>query len=356
MRAADIDVIEQGLEAARYVLHSCCGLRHLSKAVDLSTKSGFNRAVVSMASELRRLSSESEADAVRAAVGALNVDWLNTTAEQRARLVNDALVASNRALSVIPQRIQGTVGERAREVVEAGREDARKAGLTIGVDFNAVDNRIVDFLTNSNALYVTDEYGRRTAAFEGKARQIITDGVGQGLGREEIAGQLNSAAAGAISGRSEFYWEVLAGAFVTRGRSLAQMSSYAEAGIDRYKLEAVQDEATTNFCRSIDGTEFSVSSGIASFNRIASMGSAEQIKQTSPWVRETPRDDGSVEMWVRGSDGEKVIVGVVSSSAVGEADTVPPIESMKSPRELNSLGIGLPPFHGLCRTTTVPVL
>ena len=354
--AQELDLILSGVDAAKYLLKSCCGISCVKKAFSLSSKTGFDKAVSQMASTLRRLSSPSERDAVADAVGVLDVDWLSTTADERARLVNDAMVQAGAALSLIPAKIEGSVEGFARDVVGAGRESARGAGASIAVDFNATDEKIIDFLTSSNSLYISDEHGRRINDMGEKARTIIADGVSEGLGREEISSRLRAAATSAASGRSEFYWEVLSAAFVSRGRSLAQMSAYEEAGIEKYQLEAVLDEATTDYCRSVHGLEFSVKTGLSNFERIAELDDAAQIKETSPWVRETTNPDGSVDMWVRGSDGEKVSVGTVSESAVGTADKIPKVESLKTPPQLSSLGIGLPPFHGLCRTTTIPVL
>jgi hypothetical protein len=61
-------------------------------------------------------------------------------------------------------------------------------------------------------------------------------------GRDDVASDLNSAAKFAFVNRSKSHWNVVASAFIGQGRRLAQMSSYAEAGIESYVFEAVLDE------------------------------------------------------------------------------------------------------------------
>jgi len=350
-----VDLLFAASGALDGMLSECCGLHSVRKAINLSTDRGFDRAVASFASELRRLAATPERDAVAEAVQILDIDWTQTTAAQRRRLVNDAMVAAGRATALIPTRHETVVATQATDVVGAGREGVRRAGLTIGADFNSVDARIMEHLRSSHVLYVTDEYGRRIDAFGQTARNIVSDGVAQGLGRREISARLSGAATKELASRSGFYWEVVSAAFTTRGRSFSQVSGYAEAGIERLRIEAVLDEVTTNFCRSIHGKEFSVASGLRAFEQVEALEDPEQIKEAAPWVRETRNKDGTTEMWVR-RGGERVSVGRVVESAVGRLDEIGRFQNLRSANGLSELGVGLPPYHGLCRTTTVPVL
>lgn len=83
-----------------------------------------------------------------------------------------------------------------------------------------------------------DEYGRRIEGFGEQARRIVAAGIQEGLGRDDIAEALEQAARGALVDRAPFYWETVASSFISQGRSYAQMSSYAEAGIQYYRGRA----------------------------------------------------------------------------------------------------------------------
>lgn len=54
----------------------------------------------------------------------------------------------------------------------------------------------------------------------------------------------------------------MASSFIGQGRSFAQVSSYAEAGVRRYRIEAVLDEANTQVCRFFHGKTFAGESAL----------------------------------------------------------------------------------------------
>ena len=210
------------------------GREALNKVLDLSTPEGFDRTVASLAGRLRRLARPFELAAVRAAIAVLDVDWSRTTAEARARLIASAMAAAGEAAGAVPARIADPLSKAAQAVIAATRRDVRVSQkLTIGAEFNALDHRIAAFATRCQGLFVRDEYGRRLDAFGAEARRVVAAGLESGLGRHDLARDLAQPAERALVHRSSAYWEVVAGAFTGQARSFAQVSSDAEAGIDR---------------------------------------------------------------------------------------------------------------------------
>jgi SPP1 gp7 family putative phage head morphogenesis protein len=349
---ADIELVHASRQAVDEILEGYLRFR-LRKAFNLGNSRGFDRAVASLATLLRTRASASDDAAVREAVAVLDVDWAATTAAQRSSLITRALEASGRRTAAVPRTVQAVFGDAATEVVEATRDAARRGqGLSIAASFNALDRRIVRHLTTSQANYVSDEYGRRHEAFGERARQIVSDGLEAGLGREDIARDLETAARDIIAGRGSFYWETIAGSFVSNGRSYAQLSSYAEAGIDRYVIEAVLDERTTEICRFLHGKTFSVSTGLGTFEQVES--DPDQVKELTPWVRETiDPETGRKVLFVERGDS-RVPLAEVTRSAVGTRDDRGDFSRALSERDLENLGISFPPYHGLCRSSTVP--
>lgn len=325
------------------------------KAFDLGSARGFDRAVGQLAALLSSKAADSDEAAVRAAVSVLDVDWSSTTASQRRTLIGRALEAAGRRTAGVPRAVQAVYGDAATEVVQSTRDAARRGqGLAIAADFNALDERIVRHLRSSGANFVRDEYGRRHDAFGERARQIVAEGLEAGLGREDIARDLERAARDVIAGRGSFYWEVAAASFISRGRSFAQLSSYAEAGIDRYIIEAVLDERTTEICRFLHGKTFSVASGLRTFERVDA--EPDSIKELTPWVREAvDAESGRKVLFVERGD-ERIRITDVARSGVGTSDDRGEFARGLSERELANLGIGFPPYHGLCRTNVVPLI
>jgi SPP1 gp7 family putative phage head morphogenesis protein len=180
-------------------------------------------------------------------------------------------------------------------VVATTRTDARRSQrLAIGAEFNAIDRRVIDHVTSSQGNFVRDEYGRRIESLGEEARRIVAAGLEEGLGRDDIAHALEQAARATLIDRAPFYWETVAASFIAQGRSYAQMSSYAEAGIRQYRIEAVLDEQTTNICRYLHGKTFSVADAIRRFDRIEharrprSHQAGDAVGPRSPGSRDGP--------------------------------------------------------------------
>nr|WP_228557107.1 hypothetical protein [Myxococcus sp. AB025B] len=86
---------------------------------------------------------------------------------------------------------------------------------------------------------------------------------------------------------------------ISQGRSFAQMSSYAKAGIRRYRIKAVLDEATTQVCRFLHGRTFVVADALQRFEHLDSLEHPEDVKQELPWVRERlDADTGRTHLYV----------------------------------------------------------
>ncbi|MFI5297482.1 MAG: head morphogenesis protein [Polyangiales bacterium] len=325
----------------------------IEKAMSVATPHAFDAAVARLAGELRRASSASDVEAMRAAVGVLDIDWRAATAQQRSAVVRAALAAAGRATAAVPTRIEASLGPAATAVVRAARGDARRdQRLAIAADFNAIDHRAIAYLRRANTALVTDAYGRRLEAFGDRARGIVARGLEQGLARDDIAADLASAADRALVSNLRSYWDVVAASFIGEARSFSQMSSYAEAGIERYVISAVLDEVTTDACRFLDGKVLRTADALGTFERLEASDDPLAIKRERPWVRERQSGDGVRELVVtRGSTA--TTLAAVERSGVGARDDRGAFTRTVDARDLAPAGIGLPPYHGLCRSSTL---
>lgn len=346
----ELALIVKAAHATEAILERYLGLA-VRKAMDLESSDGFDRAVARLAAELRAGASDSEQAAIRAAVTALDIDWRKATATARRRLIQRALSDAKRRTADVPGALDVAFGKAADAVVHASRDGARRMQrLRIGAELNATDHRIIVHMRSSQTYYVRDEYGRRHDAFGKRARRIVAEGLEAGLGRSEIAGALATAAEGTIGGKSSFYWEIVAGAFVGRGRSLAQLSAYAEASLQRYRIVAVLDEVTTPVCWLLDGKVFSVERGLDLFAQAEA--APERLASINPWIRHR-RDPstGELQMYVERGGARTRIGHILHAESLRGAGSNGLIDGEK----LMGLGIGPPPFHALCRTVTVGV-
>jgi SPP1 gp7 family putative phage head morphogenesis protein len=324
--------------------------------LDPRSPEGFLRIVDKVARALRRASQGAEADAVRRAIDQLDVDWPHLSNADRMRIVR----AANEAIAGVPPAIMPKVHEvldlEAGRVVRGTRRSAKQTfSLNISSDFTRTDERIAQFVARSQTNFIRDEYGRRQVAFSEKARQIVSRGIAQGLGRDEISRQLRESFRNTAVNRSAFYWDVVASAFVGRARSLAEVSSYADAGISHYIIVAVLDEVTTDICRFLHGKRFSVGASMAQFARIERLRDPERITQEQPWLQVRQDSRGNRVIVVPTERGD-VRVAVVEDSAERKhaKDELGRFRSGMSAAKLEAVNVGPPPFHGMCRSLTVP--
>jgi hypothetical protein len=343
----DLVALVRGREAADAMLSA---LRvPVTKALDPSTPRGFDAAAARLAAALRRRASAPEAEALRAALKALDIDWREAAVGVRRAAVEQARGAAARAVRAVVERVRGTVGQAASDVVAATRSDVRRRQrLAIGADLNAMDTRAIAYLGRASELFVRDEYGRRLEAFGDAARRVVGAGLEQGLGRDDIAQELASAADAALVRRSASYWDLVAASWIGEARSMSQMSAYAEAGIERYVITAVLDEVTTDTCRYLDGKVLQTADAVRMFERVAASEDPLALKTERPWVRERLGDDG--RRVLRVGDTE---LAVVERSGVGVRDDRGAYARALPASELAPAGLGFPPYHGYCRTSTL---
>jgi hypothetical protein len=99
------------------------------------------------------------------------------------------------------------------------------------------------------------------------------------------------------------------------------------------------------------GKTFAVEDAVARFERVERIEHPEDIKRVMPWVRHAfDKRSGRTLLYVKGPKG-RIPVAEVMRSGVGVRDDRGSYRPLISNRAMNGAGIGLPPFHGNCRST-----
>lgn len=109
------------------------------------------------------------------------------------------------------------------------------------------------------------------------------------------------------------YFDIVANNASVQATNVGRMLAMADAGIEKYRVQAILDRRTSAICRSLDGKEFSVSNGMKAVEGFIGVQSLEDLENIMGFSK-----DDSIPKWA------------------GE-------------------GIGFPPYHHSCRTTVVPV-
>lgn len=352
-------------DAADVMLRDVFGLEislSIEKALDPLKDADFVKLVNGYAAELAKVSGPIEAKHAQAAIAKMDVEWDKLTVEGRRKTLTAANAELRKATPRVVAKVSNHFDVHMTKTAKGTRASTKKRfKLKIESDFNKVDQRVVSQIAKSQGLFVTNQYGRLHKTFTAESKKIVASGLEQGLRNEEIAADLASAAQKYGTLRTGNYWRVLSSAYTSRTRSYAQLASYNDAGIQKYRFEAVLDERTTEECRFLHGKVFAVKNGLDRHRDMESLSDPTDVKSITPWVKsrvlDSGPDAGKREMFVTDKDGgNERRVAVVAESAFGKVNETGKFKDTMSLTELDANGISEPPLHGLCRSTIVPEL
>ena len=114
---------------------------------------------------------------------------------------------------------------------------------------------------------------------------------------------------------------------------------------------AVLDEATTPTCRFLDGKTFSVSNGLDLFDQVEA--EPDSLPELTPWVRESTNPTTGRRSLTVQRQGEPFAIADIVRSGVGSRDDRGEFAQGLDENELGDLNIGYPPYHALCRSSSV---
>jgi SPP1 gp7 family putative phage head morphogenesis protein len=321
----------------------------VSKALDPNKPKDFLRILRDLGRATKGLAGAAEAEAMRAALRTLNVDWTAVTPQQRARIVDAARVVLTKPADIVIPKLEDTLIVAGKKIAGDTRKSAaKKFKLEIAVDLPAKDQKTIEQVAASQGNYVRDEYGRRAQGFSDTAKQIVAAGLEEGLGTKKISAKLKEKLEAA--GRTESYWDLIASTFANRARVYSNLSSYSEAMIDWFRFDAVLDEATSDICRFMHGRRFQVTRALDRYSRAERVGP----ETAQPWLRQGENDDGDRMLYYEDARGNRRQVATIEESGVGSKDNTGSFGGALSDAALARAGITAPPLHGNCRSTIVP--
>lgn len=347
-----------GSEAAASLLETALRV-DVRKALDPTDPEDYLVIVARLGRAMSRATSRTEVAIMNRALDALDVDWPNLTSVQRQRVI----AASQSIYATIPPAVVPPVVQRFEvagpRTVRGARRGARAAvparfRSAMGVSLALTDKRILSHLIGSQALFVTDEYGRRRDDLGRIARGIVGRDLEQGLGRDAITRNLQTRLGTSLGiNRSRNYWNVISAAFTNRARTYGQLAAFSDAQIRSFVFEAVLDEVTTDQCRFLHGRRFPVAAGLRRFDASEQATAPEEVKQIMPWIQSGRGEDGERILYIRDAEGARTQVAEVTRSGVGSRDDTGSFRGGFNNAQLQAVGSFMPPLHGRCRSTIV---
>ena len=256
------ELYAEGVAAAEAILKATFGIE-VRKALNPLNLHDFQTIVRTLAVALKGQVVPVEDAALKQALGKLDAKWTDLGPEARAKVINEAAhyLGPPVVAKVLP-KLDQTLAFAQKDIVPATKKNAVLTyDLHISPDLNATDERIANYVRVSQGHFITNKYGDRQAQFANQARRIVASGLEKGWGSAAIAEELY----GELSmhmGRGLPYWNTIAMVYANRARTMTQLASYHEAGIEAYVWESVLDEATCfaqgTRVRMADGAELAI--------------------------------------------------------------------------------------------------
>lgn len=325
------------------------GLGELTKGLDPLKTDDFVLISAKLGKSLERVAKGAEAKAVNAALGQLDVNWSTLNKAQKKAILNETTRLIRGAGETIAPRVEAVAGKAGEKVYKQARKSAIQTyDLALNPGMTDHDLKAVEWLKTSQGLFVRDAFNRRAARFSARARDIVADGLGKGLGDKEIGEELATKLGGL--GRSQDYWELVSNVFCQKARTYSAMSSYQEAGISHYTWLSMLDEVTSLQCRFLHGQTFPVEGAANVMRWVQELDDPEAIVSLQPWLR-VGHDNENRPVLFYETKGERQSIARVDESALGRSG-----ERGSFTQLTRSLppGITMPPSHARCRSTIVP--
>lgn len=248
------------------------------------TDHGFLRAALRIANRLReavglKFSEPEFAHQIRANT---QIDWVGATESEKSRAIGEL----GKLITGLPSEFlpgaKAILKKETRSVVESTKGALAKKHKELRVDpvITLRDERAIDALSSSSAIFFAPEYESRAVDFRARAQRTIAEGLRKGYGRREIAADLKAEFTDAAV--SEAYFETAAANLVSRARSFSALATYAESGLERFEWIAISDSRTTPLCRDLSGRILSIKDALDGFDRLEESKDLEAVKRASP--------------------------------------------------------------------------
>lgn len=242
-----------------------------------------------------------------------------STVRRKARAIVKQLEAALASAGAgVPEAVAGDVG---RYLVAAFRLGQAEVFEPLGwkAAFTVVDADAVASLRDSGLYWIGNHYGESVPV--DKMLSVVDEVLLRGgLGRRE-AGKEMARQFGHLFDRSDVYWRGLSSTMATRSRSFGAIGAMTATGAVEYEYMNPLDERTSDVCRELDGTVFSVPGAVDLRERLREADTPEAWKAISPWPK--------------------------------HADLLDASGARRPPAALQASGIAWPPLHFHCRSSVV---
>lgn len=296
--------------------------RELAEDLDADWTADYNPAAAEALSGL-------PAEAVTVAEVEVALDRIGTRLDGR---------STSRTLKILGAALSAMALLSRRRTKEAVRTGARgqpgnpRAAGRISANLTQADKGAIDATARQQLWWIGDLWGNHLSKtiLETVRREALVRGLGRTDVGRIMQGVINAKVPAASvpetwRGSKASYFEMLSGTVRARMSASSALRGLRDAGIERYRFEAVMDERTSEQCAELHDRVFRVESGINLMDRAEAAETPDEMKDVAGW-----RTAGEI----------RAIIGDRTGEAASKA--------------LTASGIIWPPLHARCRSVIVP--
>jgi len=324
----------------------------VEKALNLRNAADFKALTGQLAGQLRHVDREVLRPKLEEMLGRMDVDWTNAKPADIDRAINDASkflqqAATEQALPQWNQKIKATL----TGVADGVRRQMSQTYLpNIGLSFTREETKTIEQIGEQQGWFLRNSKKEISSQLTWRGREIVQEGIRDGLGRVEIGRMLQERLPGMWEGMGARYAQVVAANGISRARSYSEVASYKTVGVTKLEVVAILDERTSDICRYMDGQIISVELVAENMEQAASVKKPEDIYQVSPFMR--VENHGAGQSSLLTTTGTKI--ADIMRSGVGNVDDRGSTRGMVAGDGLPKARVGAPPYHHFCRSMTVP--
>lgn len=178
---------------------------------------------------------------------------------------------------------------------------------TTKVVFDKIDTKAIKAMRNG-FFWASDKYNSDT---QNLLKDMIEEAFKGNIPRADLSSTLKDAFQGIID-KDENYFKLIADNIISQSQNISRLNQALKYNVEYFKVRARIDNKTSDFCRWANGKIISAKHLKKQLNNILDANNIDDKKQAAPWQ-------------------SKPIFGVLPAN------------------------IGLPPYHGRCRTQIEPV-
>ena len=266
------------------------------------------------------------------------VDWADASKTQ----IKTAIKTMNSFLPAttpkVMKKVKVLIKENGGEIYKSTKKAMKKDfSLDIKTSLNLADKKAIEAISTFGEKYIPKSFKKQSAHLTGVVVKNVEYGLTKGFSSGEIASNIYKELGEKIPIRRNTWIKLAAHAAVARSRSRSQIRSYVEAEIEETKVDAVMDEATTETCAFLDGKTISVS--VVDKQWTALEEGDGDFEDVFPWLTQSKKGD-NITISV---NGKAIASGISGAVTFNKGFNMGKIQA---------LGVGMPPYHGKCRSTT----